>query len=94
MTLNLLGGLYVRTNELSKSESSLVSALSIQERKLGDNDGQVALTLSTLAELYSLTGMRREDGGRRREEERRGGRGGGRRGRGGGIGGGRRGEVY
>lgn len=56
MTLNLLGGLYVRTNELNKAESCLVNALSIQERKLGDNDGQVALTRSTLAELYSLTG--------------------------------------
>jgi len=55
-SLNLLGALYIRTNDLKGAGECLERALSIQERKLGEEVEEVAETLATMATLYSLNG--------------------------------------
>eukprot|EP01125_Pyxidicula_operculata_P008164 TRINITY_DN275_c3_g1_i1.p1 TRINITY_DN275_c3_g1~~TRINITY_DN275_c3_g1_i1.p1 ORF type:complete len:1833 (-),score=537.60 TRINITY_DN275_c3_g1_i1:60-5486(-) len=56
LVLNLLGMLYIRTNNLKGAEESLQRALDIRSRLLGDESHEVAETYNTMAALYGLVG--------------------------------------
>lgn len=56
LVLNLLGLLYIRTNNLSGAETSLRRALDIRARNIGETSAEVGDTLNVLSQLYSLLG--------------------------------------